>query len=235
MSEKPFWEGKTCEEMAGLPVKAVFKNGVTITGQLSRFGDIPISTEGMNSPISISSNTLNFRPHREISSVELLDSLEYERIDNIEDVREAQVHVSYRNAGKTQNAVDAHEGVDTRRFHPSLECDVQRRPEIQADSRESGRQTMRDKAMPLGKKFKVRLTITPEETGTPVDMLGFTFTSGRNGRMELDTEYNNIPKLADDGLDSLSILVILKTLEMWAQKGYELFQPIAQRFHGDGR
>lgn len=62
MSEKPFWEGKTCEEMAGLPVKAVFKNGVTITGQLSRFGGIPISTEGMNSPISISSNTLNFRP-----------------------------------------------------------------------------------------------------------------------------------------------------------------------------
>lgn len=88
MSEKPFWEGKTCEEMAGLPVKAVFKNGVTITGQLSRFGGIPISTEGMNSPISISSNTLNFRPHREISSVELLDSLEYERIDDIEDVRE---------------------------------------------------------------------------------------------------------------------------------------------------
>lgn len=93
MSEKPFWEGKTCEEMAGLPVKAVFKNGVTITGQLSRFGGIPISTEGMNSPISISSNTLNFRPHREISSVELLDSLEYERIDNIEDVREGDVYV----------------------------------------------------------------------------------------------------------------------------------------------
>lgn len=93
MSEKPFWEGKTCEEMAGLPVKAVFKNGVTITGQLSRFGGIPISTEGMNSPIPISSNTLNFRPHREISSVELLDSLEYERIDNIEDVREGDVYV----------------------------------------------------------------------------------------------------------------------------------------------
>ena len=94
MSEKPFWEGKTCEEMAGLPVKAVFKNGVTITGQLSRFGGIPISTEGMNSPIPISSNTLNFRPHREISSVELLDSLEYERIDNIEDVREGDIFVA---------------------------------------------------------------------------------------------------------------------------------------------
>ena len=45
---------------------------------------------------------------------------------------------------------------------------------------------MSDKAMPLGRKFKVRLTITPEETGTPVDMLGFTFTSGRNGHTELD-------------------------------------------------
>ena len=29
---------------------------------------------------------------------------------------------------------------------------------------------MSDKAMPLGRKFKVRLTITPEETGTPVDL-----------------------------------------------------------------
>lgn len=69
---------------------------------------------------------------------------------------------------------------------------------------------MSDKAMPLGKKFKVRLTITPEETGTPVDMLGFTFTSGKNGHTELDAEYSNIPKLVDDGLDSLSILVIFK-------------------------
>lgn len=94
---------------------------------------------------------------------------------------------------------------------------------------------MSDKAMPLGRKFKVRLTITPEETGTPVDMLGFTFTSGRNRHTELDTEYNNIPKLVDDGLDSLSILVIFKALEIWAQKGYELFQPIAQRFHGGRR
>ena len=114
---------------------------------------------------------------------------------------------------------------------------------------------MRDKAMPLGKKFKVRLTITPEETGTPVDMLGFTFTSGKNGHTPrnaqysvvcpflplvnghttLNAQYSNIPKLVDDGLDSLSILVILKTLEMWAQKGYELCQPIVQRFYGGRR
>ena len=58
---------------------------------------------------------------------------------------------------------------------------------------------MSDKAMPLGKKFKVRLTITPEETGTPVDMLGFTFTSGRNGHTTLNAQYSNIPKLVDDG------------------------------------
>ena len=141
----------------------------------------------------------------------------------------------YAPALKSKAAVGVAERHDARRRHPSLECDVQRGQALSVDLRESGRQTMRDKAMPLGKKFKVRLTITPEETGTPVDMLGFTFTSGRNGRMELDTEYNNIPKLADDGLDSLSILVILKTLEMWAQKGYELFQPIAQRFHGGRR
>lgn len=94
---------------------------------------------------------------------------------------------------------------------------------------------MSDKAMPLGRKFKVRLTITPEETGTPVDMLGFTFTSGRNGHTTLNAEYSNIPKLVDDGLDSLSILVIFKTLEMWAQKGYELCQPIVQRFYGGRR
>ena len=51
---------------------------------------------------------------------------------------------------------------------------------------------MRDKAMPLGKKFKVRLTITPEETGTPVDMLGFTFTSGKNGHTPLNAQYSNL-------------------------------------------
>lgn len=94
MSEKPFWEGKTCEEMAGLPVKAVFKNGATITGQLSRFGGIPISTEGMNSPISISSNTLNFRPHREISSVELLDNPNYERIEEADDLQQKDIAVT---------------------------------------------------------------------------------------------------------------------------------------------
>lgn len=32
MSEKPFWEGKTCKEMAGLHIKVTFKNGDVATG-----------------------------------------------------------------------------------------------------------------------------------------------------------------------------------------------------------
>lgn len=150
MSEKPFWEGKTCEEMAGLPVKAVFKNGVTITGQLSRFGGIPISTEGMNSPISISSNTLNFRPHREISSVELLDSLEYERIDNIEDVHAGDIFVA-----KSGNRYDIR-CVDPRRGRPvfgvSIEGEV--------------REWIGSKSFAYALRLKLRL---PDEPGLWLD------------------------------------------------------------------
>lgn len=54
-------------------------------------------------------------------------------------------------------------------------------------------------------------------------------------RTFIKVEHSRFTLILRKGLDSLSILVILKTLEMWAQKGYELFQPIAQRFHGDGR
>lgn len=32
MSEKPFWEGKTCEEMANLHVKVTFVAGAVLTG-----------------------------------------------------------------------------------------------------------------------------------------------------------------------------------------------------------
>lgn len=34
MSEKPFWEGKTGKEMAGLHVKVTWKNGTIVTGVL---------------------------------------------------------------------------------------------------------------------------------------------------------------------------------------------------------
>lgn len=44
-SEKPFWEGKTCEEMAGLHVKATWKNGTIVTGVLDDTGDIDLGDD----------------------------------------------------------------------------------------------------------------------------------------------------------------------------------------------
>ena len=83
MSEKPFWEGKTCEEMAGLHIKVTFKNGDVATGVADKNGDIKsayVLTLGMGDDL--------FVPEADIESIELVDDPEYERIDNIEDVRE---------------------------------------------------------------------------------------------------------------------------------------------------
>lgn len=82
-SEKPFWEGKTCEEMAGLHIKVTFKNGDVATGVADKNGDIKsayVLTLGMGDDL--------FVPRADIESIELVDNPEYERIDNIEDVRE---------------------------------------------------------------------------------------------------------------------------------------------------
>lgn len=82
-SEKPFWEGKTCEEMAGLHIKVTFKNGDVVTGVADKNGDIKsayVLTLGMGDDL--------FVPQADIESIELVDNPEYERIDNIEDVRE---------------------------------------------------------------------------------------------------------------------------------------------------
>lgn len=83
MSEKPFWAGKTCEEMAGLHIKVTFKNGDVATGLADKNGDIKsahVLTLGMGDDL--------FVPQADIESIELVDNPEYERIDNIEDVRE---------------------------------------------------------------------------------------------------------------------------------------------------
>lgn len=88
MSEKPFWEGKTCKEMAGLHVKVTFENGTVITGMTDNDGDI-----ARNPYVSIDlSNIVGnanamFKPCEDITSIELLDDPEYERIDNIENVQ----------------------------------------------------------------------------------------------------------------------------------------------------
>lgn len=88
MSEKPFWEGKTCKELDGLHVKITWNNGDTMTSTLNIFGN---AGQCELSPARHPAAT--FVPYRDIESIELLDDPEYERIDNIEDVREGDVYV----------------------------------------------------------------------------------------------------------------------------------------------
>lgn len=95
MSEKPFWEGKTCTEMADLHVKVTFKDGTVATGVTDANGDIKRVF-----PLSSGSGNDKFIPRDYIESIELVDESisvpddpEYERIDNIEDVREGDVYV----------------------------------------------------------------------------------------------------------------------------------------------
>lgn len=82
MSEKPFWEGKTCKEMAGLHIKVTFKNVDVATGVADKNGDIKsayVLTLGMGDDL--------FVPEANIESIELVDDPEYERIDDIENVQ----------------------------------------------------------------------------------------------------------------------------------------------------
>lgn len=94
MSEKPFWKGKTCEEMANLHVKVTFVAGAVLTGITDCSGHIRRSRNGSVVPISANRGAERFVPYRDIESIELLDDPEYERIDNIEDVREGDIFVA---------------------------------------------------------------------------------------------------------------------------------------------
>lgn len=89
MSEKPFWVGKTCKEMANLRVKVTFKNGTVATGVTDECGDI----DGVDSLSCVDVDD-KFVPCSYVESIELLDDPEYERIDNIEDVRVGDVYVA---------------------------------------------------------------------------------------------------------------------------------------------
>lgn len=82
MSEKPFWVGKTCKEMANLRVKVTFKNGTVATGVTDECGDI----DGVDSLSCVDVDD-KFVPCSYVESIELLDDPEYERIDNIENVQ----------------------------------------------------------------------------------------------------------------------------------------------------
>lgn len=88
MSEKPFWAGKTCNEMAGLHVKVTFNSGTVVTGVTDKNGDIAnvhSLTLGMGDEL--------FVPSIRIKSIELVNDPKYERIDDIDDVREGDVYV----------------------------------------------------------------------------------------------------------------------------------------------
>lgn len=86
--KKPFWEGKTCKELEGLRVKITWDNGDTLTSTLNLFGN---AGQCELSPARHPAAT--FVPYADIKSIELVDDPEYERIDDIDDVRVGDVYV----------------------------------------------------------------------------------------------------------------------------------------------
>lgn len=94
MSEKPFWEGKTCKEMANLHVKVTFVAGAVLTGITDCSGHIRRSRNGSVVPISANRGAERFVPYRDIESIELVDDPEYERIDDIHDVCTGDIFVA---------------------------------------------------------------------------------------------------------------------------------------------
>ena len=107
MSEKPFWEGKTCKEMAGLHIKVTFKNGDVATGVTDKNGDIKsayVLTLGMGDDL--------FVPEADIESIELVDDPEYERIDDIHDVCTGDIIVATNGNRFSVVAVDDDDETD---------------------------------------------------------------------------------------------------------------------------
>ena len=107
MSEKPFWEGKTCKEMAGLHIKVTFKNGDVVTGVADKNGDIKsayVLTLGMGDDL--------FVPEAAIESIELVDDPEYERIDDIHDVCTGDIFVATNGNRFSVVAVDDDDETD---------------------------------------------------------------------------------------------------------------------------
>lgn len=90
--KKPFWEGKTCNEMAGLHVKVTFKDGSIFTGKTNPDADIVVNY--LTVRLSYEAGDDPFLPIRGIDTVELLDDPEYERIDDINAVRKGDVFVA---------------------------------------------------------------------------------------------------------------------------------------------
>jgi hypothetical protein len=160
MSEKPFWEGKTCKEMAGLHIKVTFKNGDVATGVTDKNGDIKsayVLTLGMGDDL--------FVPKADIESIELVDDPKYERIDNIEDVHAGDIFVA-----KSGNRYDIR-CVDPRRGRPvfgvSIEGEVS--------------EWIGSKSFAYALRLKLRL---PDEPGLWLDKDDNTWTM-RDGSVQM--------------------------------------------------
>lgn len=111
-SEKPFWEGKTCKEMANLHVKVTFVAGAVLTGITDCSGHIRRSRNGSVVPISANRGAERFVPYRDIESIELLDDPEYERIDDIHDVCTGDIFVATNGNRFSVVAVDDDDETD---------------------------------------------------------------------------------------------------------------------------
>ncbi|MGE4622088.1 hypothetical protein [Bifidobacterium longum] len=184
MSEKPFWEGKTCEEMANLHVKVTFVAGAVLTGITDRSGHIRRSRNGSIVPISANRGAERFVPYRDIESIELLDDPKYKRIDNIEDVHAGDIFVA-----KSGNRYDIR-CVDPRRGRPVFAVSIE--GEV--------REWIGSKSFAYALRLKLRL---PDEPGLWLDKDDNTwmFKGGSIQRIRIGTEKWNFdrPWISADG------------------------------------
>lgn len=93
MSEKPFWEGKTGEELAGLHVKVTFETGAVAEGILNDDRCIHLGSYSFFRVFGSGHDGL-VEPATPIKSIELVDDPKYERIDDINAVRKGDVFVA---------------------------------------------------------------------------------------------------------------------------------------------
>nr|DAG06933.1 MAG TPA: hypothetical protein [Caudoviricetes sp.] len=91
-SEKPFWEGKTGEELAGLHVKVTFETGAVAEGILNDDRCIHLGSYSFFRVFGSGHDGL-VEPATPIKSIELVDDPECERIDDINAVRVGDVYV----------------------------------------------------------------------------------------------------------------------------------------------
>jgi len=184
MSEKPFWEGKTCEEMANLHVKVTFVAGAVLTGITDCSGHIRRSRNGSIVPISANRGAERFVPYRDIESIELLDDPKYKRIDNIEDVHAGDIFVA-----KSGNRYDIR-CVDPRRGRPVFAVSIE--GEV--------REWIGSKSFAYALRLKLRL---PDEPGLWLDKDDNTwmFKGGSIQRIRIGTEKWNFdrPWISADG------------------------------------